>query len=418
MASLRTKLRKLIRRFPILRRVLRSLYRSFQYRTAYLLGRCRQTRLTVIEVDPQDIEYTVAQDDPTLAGNAVWHFGTVAGGDWDLNGHPINEHGDVYTILEKRVKQGMAFCDIDEFQDHLRRIDTGKIVDSCASHEEYYARWQAIEQLYCAIEAEGYRRQQDLETKNPLDEIRVQIGRRGELLFEEGVHRLAIAQLLQLERVPVIVTRRHKDWADLRRDVIRIAVQRGFVHQPFNHPDLDTIPRIYGNELHDQAAYGNDRWTLIKESLPVSTGSVLDIGAYFGYFAHRFETLGFECYALEPDPQNLAVLRRWRDIRGMGFTVWPESLCSIRQFDFDVVLALNIFHHLVITKQQHDQLVDFLRQVRCQAMYFEPGESSSEAYRPFTEREFVTFVLDNSRLTRARQLGRAREGRNVYVLTP
>jgi SAM-dependent methyltransferase len=151
--------------------------------------------------------------------------------------------------------------------------------------------------------------------------------------------------------------------------------------------------------------------------LPVREGTVLDIGSYFGYFAHRFEDLGFDCYAVEPDPENLAVLKRYRRMYGKRFTVWESSLFDIERFDFDVVLALNIFHHLVKGKQDYERLVEFLGKLRCQAMYFEPQETSGDAYRRFTDEEFLAFVLEHTNLNHLRLLGRARERRDVYLLT-
>jgi len=412
-----TAVRKLVRRNNLLRNVLRRFYRSGQYYTARVLGKFRQDRLEILYVNPNDIAYTVSRDDATLKGNAVWHFGSVSDGDWDLNGNPVREHGDAYTILNKRTSLGMAFGDIPEFLTHLREIEAGAIVDSCTTRQEYFERWRDIEDLYHAISSGGYKTQAELGTDNPLDEIRVQVGRKGDILFEEGLHRLVIAQLLGLEQVPVIVTRRHTEWAKLRHDIIKIALQRGFIHQPFNHPDLDTIPQFYGNRRTNTATYGNERWDYIVDNLPVTKGTVLDIGSYFGYFAHRFEDLGFECYAIEPDKENLAVLKRYRQMMGKQFTVWEKSLFDIEHVEFDIVLALNIFHHLVQTRHDYEQLVEFLGKICCQAMYFEPQQTSKDAYKSFTDEEFVNFVLSNSELNHSHWLGRAKEGRDIYLLT-
>ena len=410
--------RRLARRNERVRRLLRRLYRNGQYLSARLLGKFRRDELTMLYVDPQDIQMTVARDDPTLTGNSVWHFGSVAGGDWDLSGVPVREHGDVYTILAKRVQEGLAYEEIPEFTAHLRAIEEGALLDSCTTPEEYMARWREIEGLYGRIAAEGYKTQEELGGDNPLDEIRIQIGRRGELLFEEGLHRLAIAQLLALPQIPVLVTRRHEQWARLRHALIKIVLQRGFFHQPFNHPDLDSLPALYGNELGARSMYGNERWQFIVNSLPLSSGTVLDIGAYFGYFDHRLEALGFVCTAVEPDEENLEVLKRYRAMMGRTFAVREQSIFDIEEADFDIVLALNIFHHLVRTKREYEQLVAFLRRLRCRAMYFEPDDNAGvEAYRRFSDEEFVAFVLQHSVLNEARLLGRAKEGRNVYLLT-
>jgi SAM-dependent methyltransferase len=415
-----------LRRYPRLRRAARRLYRMGQLLVARAALWLRGHPPALIDVDPQAIQTTVALDDPTLRGNATWHFGAVAGGDWDLGGAPVRAHGDVFAILAQHVRDGRPLAEIPEAQAHLRAIADGRIVDSCTTPAEYAARWDAIIALYHAIRRDGYRTQAALGSDNPLDEIRIQIGRRGELLFEEGLHRLAIAQLLELPSVPALVTRRHAAWAALRDAVLKIVLQRGFIHQPLDHPDLDSLPLLYGRDLHQQAFYGDARWPLIRDSLPVAQGTVLDIGAYFGYFDHRLEALGFTCYAVEPDPDNLAVLRRHCDMRGRAFTIWPCSLFDIERragidlarHAFDVVLALNIFHHLVRTQADHDQLVAFLQRLRCRALYLEPDANAGvDAYRRFSDAEFVAFVQRHTGLSQARLLGRAQEGRNVYLLS-
>jgi SAM-dependent methyltransferase len=368
-------------------------------------------------VNPGEITHTVSRFDDSWKGNAVWHFGTVSGGDWDKDGYLVRERSQIYPILKQRMLDGLEYEAIPEFQEHVQQIKGGGFIDGCTTPEQYLKRWQQIEALYNAIQDQGYKTQAELGSDNGLDEVRVQIGRKGQFLLEEGRHRLAIAQLLELEEIPVIVSRRHQEWEAMRQDIIKIVLQRGFIHQPFNHPDLDILPQIYGGELKERARYGNERWEFIVDSLPVQEGSVLDIGSYFGYFAHRFEDLGFDCYAIEPDPENLAVLNRYRRMHDKRFTVWECSLFDIERFDFDIVLALNIFHHLVKTQQDYERLVEFLGKLRCQAMYFEPQATSSDAYRQFNDEEFLAFVLEHTNLNQVRLLGRARERRDVYLLT-
>lgn len=163
-------------------------------------------------VNPLWITHTVNRFDRTLKRNDMWHFGTVEGGDWDCDGIPVQEYGSVYPILKKRVIEGIPFGDIPEFQYNLKLIEQGEKPDLCSSREQYLAKYQAFEALYWLIKAEGYRTQGQLNSLRPLNEIRVQIGREGNLLFEEGMHRLCIVQLLRLETVPVIITRCHRQW--------------------------------------------------------------------------------------------------------------------------------------------------------------------------------------------------------------
>lgn len=411
-------LRIYLRRYPNLRKFLQRLYRGSKYNLARLIGTLRKDDLSLLYVSPASIQSTINQFDATLTGNAVWHIGSVSAGDWDLLGVPVKEHDQVFEILAAHIDQNNPFNEIPQFQARVYQIEQGKIVDSCTTPAEYHQRWQDIVTLYKTIQNDGYKTQAELGSNNPLDEIRVQIGRKGDFLFEEGLHRLAIAQHLQLPLIPVLVTRRHADWNALRSAVLKIVIQRGFIHQPFDHPDLDSLPQLYGNEMAATARYGHERWRLISHSLPIQNGTVLDIGAYFGYFDHRLENLGFRCIALEPDRENLEVLRLYKTMFRKKFEIWPESLFDIKSFEFDIVLALNIFHHLVRTKFDYESLVDFLSQLKCQALYLEPDANKSlDAYRHFSDLEFVHFVQKYTGLKNSQFLGTAEEGRPVYLLT-
>lgn len=249
------------------------------------------------------------------------------------------------------------------------------------------------------------------------DEIVVCIGRKGEFILEKGLERLISAQERNLEKVPVIVGLRHEEWAKMRRDVIRIVAERGFLHQPFNNPDIDGVSQHYGNHMRDTAMYGNERWDFISQNLPFSSGTALDIGAYFGYFCHRLEDLGFECFAVEMDRPNLRVLNRYRRIMGRRFTVWEKSIFEIERSEYDLVIALNVFHHLVRTMKGHDALIRFLQGLKCKAMFFETGKNIADAYKRFSDDEFIDFIFQHSVLKCSKKIGRAKEGRDVYLLT-
>ncbi len=410
--------RQFLRRFPRLRNFLRRFYRNGQYVGARLLGKLRRDDLFLIYVNPMRIQMTVKSDDVTLTGNAVWHVGTVAEGDWDIGGVPVAEHGGVGEILAAHVLEKRPLATIPAYRNNLQRIEQGELIDSCTTAAEYQVRWQEITALYARLRADGYKTQVELGSDNLLDEIRVQIGRRGDILFEEGLHRLICAQLLELPLVPVLVTRRHTEWAQLRDAVLKIVLQRGFIHQPFDHPDLDSLPAQYGNELAANSFYGHERWDFIRDSLPFTNGAVLDIGAYFGYFDHRLEALGFDCFAVEPDAENLVVLNLYKAMQKRQFTVWSRSVFELERHEFDLVLALNIFHHLVRTQSDYEKLSAFLRRLRCRALYFEPDDNAGiDAYRHFSDSEFIEFVQTHTGLTKVQFLGRAKEGRGMYLLS-
>ncbi len=148
------------------------------------------------------------------------HFGTVSDGDWDLNGVPIQKYGYIYPILKQRVEQGKGYDDIPEFVENLRLISQGEAPDNCKTEKQYWEKWRRVENVYNLLKQEDYKSQSELKTGYPFNEIRVQVGRHGDLLFEEGMHRLVISQLLGFKKIPVIVTKRHSEWVKNNKEKV------------------------------------------------------------------------------------------------------------------------------------------------------------------------------------------------------
>ena len=62
-------------------------------------------------------------------------------------------------------------------------------------------------------------------------EILVNIGRDGDIFFEDGRHRFVIAKILRLDKIPVRVFVRHKQWQQKREKNIKEDID-------IIHPDL------------------------------------------------------------------------------------------------------------------------------------------------------------------------------------
>ena len=171
-------------------------------------------------INPKLIKKTVNINDYTLKNNKMWHFGRVSGGDWDLDGYSIKEYGFIYLILKERIYERREFDDINKFRENIHKIKKGETPDNCNTVKKYRKKWQRIETLYKKLKEEGYKSQEELKTGFPFNEIRAQVGRNGELLFEEGIHRLIISQILGFEEIPVIITRRHEKWVESNKEKI------------------------------------------------------------------------------------------------------------------------------------------------------------------------------------------------------
>jgi len=191
---------------------LRPAWRLLRYAGIGLLRRLRGDWQGTVFVDPQQITHTVNVQDSTLKRNHMRHFGSVSDGDWDLNGAPLSEYGHVYSILSARLHDQTPIDDIPGFKKNLALIAQGQAPDGCRTEAQLRAKWRCIETLADQVRQHGYKSQRELRSGHPFNEIRVQIGRNGQLLFEEGLHRLVIAQVLGIDRIPVIITRHHAQW--------------------------------------------------------------------------------------------------------------------------------------------------------------------------------------------------------------
>jgi len=361
-------------------------------------------------VDPERIKYQCVLSKYDTLGER----GQILGGNWDKNKVLFSDL-DVYRAFKARFINNEPWENTDFYHRVTAEIASGNTKWGCTTLDEFNRRLEQLEALYTEIKENGYKSQQSLFPDDPYrgeDEISIRIGRDGELLFEDGRHRLTIAKLLKIEKVPVKVTVRHREWVNFRMEILKYAeAHNGKVYQPLLHPDLETIPSHYGPE----------RYNLIRENLDLEKGTLLDIGAHWGYFCHRFEDDGFDCYAVESDLKAAYFLEMLKKAENKQFTVINQSIFNYTdKTEFDIVLALNIFHHFLKTKETYIQLKTLLQRLRMKMMFFQAHEFNSvqmqNAYRDFSADEFVEFILRHSELDESRYLGKTSDGRRLYKL--
>lgn len=186
-------------------------------------------------------------------------------------------------------------------------------------------------------------------------------------------------------------------------------------YQPLISSELQDIP------FHRQKDY---RFNLIKENLFTSKGTLLDIGANLGYFCHKFEDEGLDCYALEENRMLCYFMEKLKKAEEKRFKVIPQSIFEYKknqELVFDVVLALSIFHHFLKSKDAYLNLVQLLKRLKAKELFFEPHLPQELQMKPFyrnyTPDQFVNFIIENSWFKKAQLLGQSPEGRPIYKLT-
>lgn len=175
-------------------------------------------------VDPNRIEYfsTFSQTsfpskDKFAKRSKFWNSPIVGefGGPWDMCRHKYDS-SPTYQAIYDRIIGNKNWEDTERYQ---RKILNG---------EENYAvksKMRKYDDLIQSIKKNGYKSQSEIpvddsesfticECEYP-DEPRVAIGRNGEIIrLGGGGHRISIAKLLNIEKIPVIVVARHNKLRD------------------------------------------------------------------------------------------------------------------------------------------------------------------------------------------------------------
>jgi len=178
------------------------------------------------------------------------HVSEVIGGDWDIC-LPRFEEYDLHESFKNHFINEVTWEETKWYRRVVNQINKGvKNNFGCRSESEFKERCKQIDDLYKSIKKNGYLTQRELHKMNSntplqqhwskyspsLNEISINIGRNGELIFHEGRHRLSIAKILDVGLVPVRVKIRHKDWQLFRDEVATSPTQNNF-----DHPDLEYL---------------------------------------------------------------------------------------------------------------------------------------------------------------------------------
>lgn len=168
-------------------------------------------------------------------------FGRVVSSDWDRPLIPFSRL-KIFNGLYERFIENQDWSETTFFQIHTSRIKKFGESYGCSRASELKQKCQIIDSLYKRIESDGYKSQTELGRGNIHDEIVVNIGRNGKLIFNGGGrHRLIISKLLDIDTIPVIVKVRHNNWQRIR-DQIRNNSSTTIREGPHkNHPDLIDI---------------------------------------------------------------------------------------------------------------------------------------------------------------------------------
>lgn len=227
-------------------------------RSVYLRkkGRSDADATKIIWVDPNAITYETL----TKIGHRLNDPGAVYYGRWDKARAKFHHRYKVQS-LRRHFIDDVPWPET-EYYERKRTVVSTKGYRGCSSEEELLAFLNRLDTLYERIKEDGYKTQKELLEECPertrklnndaptpeLNEIGINIGRDGELLWQYGgQHRLCIAQLLKLDEVPVQVLTRHGRWQE-RRDKLVDNLGKTSATPYLDHPDMQDIVDEYESD--------------------------------------------------------------------------------------------------------------------------------------------------------------------------
>lgn len=212
---------------------LRDLYRRIRFR------RAAPARYRLLHIDPKRVTHVLAPQFLTELTRWDTH---IVGGDWDrrVADDRLVFAGSYESGFDSSRRQLVPFENYVFYQSCLEHFNedvpwtdtefftwilnnTDKDIYRYETFEAIQERLTEVDSLYERTCTDGYKTQAELGTGllHPAghDEVMVNIGRDGRFVLDDGRHRLVIAKILDLDRIPVRVFVRHPEWQKRRSAV-------------------------------------------------------------------------------------------------------------------------------------------------------------------------------------------------------
>lgn len=350
--------------------------------------------------------------------NAYEPLGLVEDGNWDKKFTQIKDM-NIYKALYEFINKDQSLKNTNFYNPEITTKEEWEksSIWEYISEYDFEKRSAYIKNLVNSIKLNGYKTQSEL-GKNPLYEIVVKIGRTGEIFFSDGIHRFCIASILGIEKIPVIVKTRHTEWVNLKNKLYSFALSQGKgtkdegkLYHKIYHPDLQDIPYIYDN---------NDRLKAILSNIITKNGTVLDIGSNLGFFSNKLTILGYKCTAVEQNNQLVYFLKKFNQDNSINILHGNVLNMFENEKEYDVVLALNIFHHFLKTEDEYNKFLRILKNLKMKEMFFEPHNYNENqfkgSYMNMHNEQFIKLIIDNTNLTNYEKILDCKENRFLYHL--
>lgn len=391
---MKEKILKIVRHKPLVRKMLSKIYLLY---------------IKIINIWSKKPLEKIYYVNPTNIENESWNYYNifkdewiVNNWNWDIEWNSFNENL-IFNWLYERFIDKKEWTDTSYFTNFVKEIESWKLMWNCSNQKELLIRCKELDDLYNDIKNNWYQLNKDTITWG-YDEVTVNIWRNWEILFNDWAHRLTIAKLLKLEKIPVRIIARHSNWYNFIK-YLKSVLPNQTSYQSLGHPDLDTNFKI------NHPCY--NRFELFSPYLPDSKewSKSLDIWGNIGFFSRELEKKWFNAFIIEHESFYLKILQKFKDFLWYRYNIIGEDMFTwkgITDNKFDVVLALNIFHHFIKTEEFYKKLVKLLNDLQTDVIIFEAHNTNEVqmewSYKNYSPLEFVEFIMKETWLTKYKKI--------------
>jgi len=206
----------------------------------------------ILQVDPNKVEYVIV---PSFYSEEFRYGTHIKDGDWDKIEYK-DEYGPKTVLTSRKIVKLDNYVQYQSFVQHFEYgvpwEETKYFYQAVSGYSNTTRlgnlespRWEKLQEwddLYEDIKKSGYKKQRNL-GKHPRKEVRVNIGRDGRFILDDGRHRLMIARILGLKTVPMRVFVRHSKWQKYRNSIVKCDKKVGCIENgnTLSHPDIHDL---------------------------------------------------------------------------------------------------------------------------------------------------------------------------------
>jgi len=168
-----------------------------------------QNKTTILWIDPKKVK----KDSRSLNGIKIKNAGYIVDGCWDKRTRNFENRWKIKS-LKTHFNSGISWEETVYFKRINLWLKMGGKWRGCEQSSDLKSYLKKYDELYCELNSEGYKSQSELRpnaTTPEHNEIGITISRSNEFAWYDcGQHRLYLAQLAGINKVPVRVVAVHR----------------------------------------------------------------------------------------------------------------------------------------------------------------------------------------------------------------